>query len=437
MPRKTPHESNWPFAYHQELELEIETLTQTGEGLARTEVQSVAGELSRWVVLVPHTIPGERVIARVFRNQKNLSHADLVRVLRPSAQRVAPRCKLFGTCGGCQLQHMSYTAQLEWKRRGIQETLQRLARVDVEVEPVVPSPRQYGYRTKITPHFTAPRAGEIGAIGFLRAGTRHTLVDVEHCPIAREEINQVLPSLRHQVRARAARIKRGATLLLRVSDAGVHSQAHEICRQRVGDLEFLYPAGSFFQNNADILPEFTEYISREAASTGARHLLDVYCGCGLLGLCAARHFESVTGVEISEESLHWARQNAAHNGITNACFIAGDAGAIFAHAPRAEETVVVLDPPRAGCTEQFLHQLVQYRPMAIVYVSCHPATQARDACVIMREAYRISRVRPFDLFPQTSHCECVITFVRGRQPGGDVAKMVAGAEQLAEAAAGS
>ncbi len=404
---------NWPFSYHQELELEIETLTQTGEGLARTDVFSTDGKISRWVVQVPHSIPGERVLARIFRNYKNYSQADLMRVLRPSPMRVEPQCKLFGQCGGCQLQHMTYQAQLEWKRQGIRETLLRLAGITAEVDPVTPSPEQYGYRTKITPHFASPRSGEIGAIGFLRAGTRHVLVDVEHCPIARAEINEALPALRSQIRSRASKIKRGATVLLRVSDQGVHTQPHEICRQRVGALEFLYPAGAFFQNNASILPGFTSYITSEASATGAKHLLDVYCGSGLLGLCAASVFATVTGIEISEDSLHWARQNAAHNHVDNATFFLGSAEDIFAQVRTAgDETVVVLDPPRAGCSQSFLQQLLSYRPRAIVYVSCHPGTQARDARLLLAGGYEVYRVRPFDLFPQTHHCECVITFGR-------------------------
>jgi 23S rRNA (uracil1939-C5)-methyltransferase/tRNA (uracil-5-)-methyltransferase len=145
-----------PFAYHQEIELEITTLTNLGSGLGRV---TLPGETeAKWVVMVPFTLPGERVRARVFRNQKNFSEADLVTVLTPSPHRVAATCPLFARCGGCQYQHLAYAEQLAWKRRQVAELLQHMAGIaDYPVAPVVPSPRELGYRSKITPHFNPPR----------------------------------------------------------------------------------------------------------------------------------------------------------------------------------------------------------------------------------------------------------------------------------------
>ena len=154
-----------PFAYHQEIELEIATLTNLGSGLGRVEIEPPTGgrdaeapsSTGGWVVMVPFTLPGERVRARVFRNHKNFSEADLIQVLTPSPHRVAAPCPLFGRCGGCQYQHLTYTEQLAWKRRQVAELLQHMAGVEFPVAPVVGSPRDYGYRSKITPHFNPPR----------------------------------------------------------------------------------------------------------------------------------------------------------------------------------------------------------------------------------------------------------------------------------------
>src|SRR6188768_4167052 len=148
-PRKfNPH----PFAYHQEIELEITTLTNMGQGLGRVE---------GWVVMVPYALPGELIRARIYRNDKNFSEGDLVEVLRPAPDRVAAPCPLFGTCGGCQYQNLAYSAQLDWKRRQVEELLRHMARVEFPVSPVIASPQEYGYRSKITPHFEPDRSGVV------------------------------------------------------------------------------------------------------------------------------------------------------------------------------------------------------------------------------------------------------------------------------------
>ena len=167
-----------PFSYHQELELDIDAL------------------------------PGDRVKARVWRNDKNYSSADLVEVLHPSPDRVEPGCRLFGTCGGCQYQHFSYDHQLLWKTRQVADLLRLQAGLELPVNPAIASPRQYHYRSKITPHFDKPREASRPAIGFLKAGSRREVVDVPQCPIAMECINEALPLARKSVYQAAARFKR-------------------------------------------------------------------------------------------------------------------------------------------------------------------------------------------------------------------------------------
>ncbi len=481
--------SDQPFAYHAEIELTISTLTNLGSGLGRVtlpESQLSAPSSqptqpqSGWVVMVPFTLPGERVRVRVFRNHKNFSEADLVEVLTPSPDRVGPRCALFGRCGGCQYQHLAYSAQLEWKRRQVAELLQHMAGItDFPVAPVVGSPREFHYRSKITPHFNPPRqvkssklraerpepnstpstsntdsgrsalssqlsARALGAmpIGFLRQGTRFDILDVPHCPIATEAINEKLGEVRARVHAKAAAgdYTRSATLLLREASGTVTTDYEAIITETINvaglaeagpgsatpattaPLRLRFLARDFFQNNPFILPAFTRYVREQAAASGARFLVDAYCGSGLFALTAAPAFERVAGIEISESSVRFAGENAAANGIANATFTAGDAAQIFAglaaHAPAfaPADTAVVIDPPRKGCDESFLTQLFAFGPRAVVYVSCDPATQMRDLTQFLAAGYTLTAAQPFDLFPQTRHLECVLTLVKAPLP---------------------
>lgn len=405
-----------PFAYHQEVELSITTLTNLGAGLGRVALGEGGGDRG-WVVMVAFALPGELVRARVYRNHANYSEADLVEVLRPSPHRIAPRCALFGTCGGCQYQNLRYEEQLEWKRRQVAELLEHMAGLRLDVSAVIGSPRPFGYRSKITPHYNPPRPGREMAIGFLRQGTRLEIVDVARCEIATEPINERLSAAREEVRRRAAAQPpaRGATLLLRDAGGRVSTSHEDRITEEVplspGEtLRLSFLARDFFQNNPFVLPAFVRYVREQARSGGARMLVDAYCGSGLFTLACAGSFERVAGVEVSESSVAFARDNAALNGISNATFVAGDASAIFAGLdfPGAD-TVVVIDPPRRGCDEAFLRQLFRFRPRSVVYVSCDPATQMRDLKGFLAEGYAVGAVQPFDLFPQTRHLECVVT----------------------------
>ena len=401
-PRKfNPH----PFPYHHELEVTIENLTNLGLGVARVD---------GWVVFVPFALPGERVVVRIYRNHKNYSESDLVRVIEPSADRVQPRCPIFGHCGGCQYQHFAYARQLEWKQQQVTELLERMAGVSFPVQPVNPSPVQWAYRSKITPHFQRPKDGQIGDIGFLRVGTRNSLVDVEQCLIAMDELNAELSAVRATARAAGSQYKNGATLLMRASEGKVLRQASDLAVEQVGRMRFEFQAGDFFQNNPFILPAFVAHVVKEAVAGGARFLVDAYCGSGLFGICAARRFEEVIGVEVSASAVVKAGHNAALNGLTNCRFLAADAEQIFAQVTSpAEATAVIIDPPRAGCSEAFLTQLLAFRPKTLVYVSCNPATQMRDLKQLNAGGYVLRRVQPFDLFPQTKHLECVMTLELG------------------------
>ena len=230
-----------PFPYHTEISLLIESLSGLGAGV---------GRIDGWVVMVPFSLPGERIRARIWRNHRNHSDADLVEILTPSPDRVDPKCPLFGACGGCQYQHLSYKAQLAWKKRQIGEQLSRLEGISAPIEDVTPSPKTYQYRSKITPHFQKPRDDKPLAIGFQRHDSR-AILDVPSCPIATEAINAVMRKEREKIHETRYSFRKGGTLLLRDAAEGVVTDPNDVATEKVGNLIFQFQAGEFFQNNRE------------------------------------------------------------------------------------------------------------------------------------------------------------------------------------------
>jgi len=415
-----------------------------------------------WTVAVPFVLPGERARVRIYRNAKFVSFADLLSVEHPNEElrdmsRV--QCKYFGKCAGCQYQMLSYQDQLDFKRKVVDKAYLNFSSLPPELIPfalpTIASPLIYGYRTKITPHFDIPpkkpRKSENATqrewelrIGFGQKG-RRAVIDIEECPIATPVLNKALGPIRKDVQIRVASYKRGATLLLRdslviplkeandcintgasVSDASSEEHAcitdyHALVRTRVGKFLFEYPAGSFFQNNDSILEPLTSYV-RDAvlgtSTTPPTHLVDAYCGSGLFSITLSPHFSRVAGVEISKESIEYARHNAELNQVpaSKCSFHAGKAEGIFDSVTSfpPNQTVIVVDPPRKGCDMTFLKQLINFGPATVVYVSCNVHTQARDVGIILKETengmdgrYELESLRGFDLFPQTAHVESV------------------------------
>jgi tRNA (uracil-5-)-methyltransferase len=454
----------FPFAYHELVDLRIDTLTNRGWGIGRIDVsdrgppppptrrgrqrrpkedeesEESFDELyraalhdtpNRWVVMTPNVIPGELVRVRIFRNFKSYSEADLVEILEPNVEdRVLPKCPLANECGGCQYQHMSIQSQRKWKVASVQESLRQYGIVDVSVSPTLGTDEVLGYRSKLTPHFDAPsrRTGEektIAAIGFLRQSSR-SIVDVPSCPIATPAVNEKYQLVREELLSQPSNRVRGASVLLR--QANLEDSSHLVSTNhqdyittRVRGIDFTYQAGNFFQNNYYVVPlmvdRVLQYAALPSSSTDAAmtHLVDCYCGSGLFALSAASEFATVVGIEVNKKAVSEATANAVANGITNCQFLAASAEFIFqsiGHFPK-DSTAVVLDPPRKGCSTDFLQQLFAFAPHRIVYMSCDPHTQARDAKSILEtEKYRIIHVQPFDLFPQTRHIECLVVFER-------------------------
>ena len=395
-----------PFEYHQELELRIDHLANLGMGVGRED---------GWVVMVPFVIPGELVKVRIYRNYSHYSEADLLEIIEPSEYRVSPKCALFSACGGCQYQHIDYEEQLRIKTQQVQELLKKNGDIEFSVSLAKSSKQVYGYRSKITPHYNRPDKNGEQPIGFLKYGRRHDIVDVEQCVIATDAINQALPEMREKaiMEGGKKRRQRGGTLLLRETLEGVINNPKAVVSEKVGALTFQFKAGEFFQNNPFILPDLVEFVKSHASSDEITHLVDAYCGVGLFALSLSESFESVVGVEISEAAIQLAKVNAQIHAIDNVRFQIGKAEAIFQHIKfSGENTSVIIDPPRKGCDLAFIEQLLEFNPRKIIYVSCDPATQARDLKYFVEKAYQLKEVQPFDLFPHTRHIESVAILER-------------------------
>lgn len=417
-----------PFDYHQLVEIDIESLTNRGWGIGRV------GD-DKWVVMVPGVIPGERVQVRIFRNFRNYSEADLVEVVAPHADRIVPKCPLAEDCGGCQYQHMSIERQRAIKTAHVEDGLRQFGLFgQVQVQPCLGTDEVFGYRSKLTPHYQSPHgssgqrhkrsttpreAKPIQEIGFQRQTSR-AIVNVESCPIATPPVNAAYQRLRAELLSTPTFKPKGATLLLRQANLDsdeVETNHREPMTTKVGGLSFTYLAGNFFQNNYHVLPIMVEAVVEAAAGDGRTHLIDCYCGSGLFAVSAAHRFTQVYGIEINESAVREATANAVANGVDNCHFMAASADAIFANLS-AEQcppslTTVIVDPPRKGCSDEFLVQLYCFGPARVVYLSCDPMTQARDAQSMVEAGYRPVWCQPFDLFPQTRHIENLMVFEKG------------------------
>src|SRR6266850_2526468 len=362
------------------LTLTISDTAFGGEGVARTD---------DFVVFVPFVAVGEVVEAEVTEVKKRFARARLLRVLQPSPDRVAPACRYFGDCGGCQYQHLAYPAQLQLKHKQVGDLFERIGGFDPAlVAPIIPCPQPYGYRNRIMIRSQWDKFKQGLNIGFIRADNR-LVVDIQECLIAESALNAQIKNVRANPPP-----KGGLKVVLRIAAEG-----------------WEVPPDSFFQNNFFLLPKLVEVVRDRLADGGSRHLVDVYCGVGFFSLELARQVESFVGIELDRLAIQAARHNAKSRDCTNGEFSAGSAEQLLPELLarfHAEKTTVLLDPPRKGCSAETLELLRQMRPRQIIYVSCHPATMARDLNILCSEGvFQLVRVAPLDMFPQTSHVESV------------------------------
>jgi 23S rRNA (uracil1939-C5)-methyltransferase len=350
------------------VDLKIEDVAFGGKGVAREQGKAV---------FVPYTIEGELVSAEIVREKKQFADADLVEVRESSPNRVAPECPYFGRCGGCAYQHIDYQHQLAIKWRQVRDALQRIGKLkDVPMRPIIPS-RPYAYRNRITVH------AQDGVIGFFRRDS-HRLIDIERCPISRDEVNQALAELRAQ------EFVRDGHYTLRIAcEPRVFSQVNDEVAQALRDLI------------VGLVPPDQEL------------LIDAYCGGGFFAKALLDKFECVIGIDWDRFAIAAAKENATDK----ETYIAGDVEGELTRSDgflavegktrwveSRRSLTIIIDPPATGLTEGVRKAITDLAPATLIYVSCNPPTLARDLKELQHK-FAINSITPLDMFPQTAEIE--------------------------------
>lgn len=423
------------------------------------------GKIDNFTIFIPGVILGEEVEVNIIKVNKNYAVGKLLNIIIASEERVKPICDIYTRCGGCQLQHMSYKEQLNFKRQKVKDALLRLGGIDVEVEPVLGIKNPYRYRNKV--QLPIGKENEKVSIGFY-APRSHNIIDLKTCLIQDEKADDIIKILREWIKefnvpiynekehkgnlrhimVRTA-FKTGEVMVVLVTKdknlphkeelinklienlQGVVSIIQNINSQKtnvvlgkesivlwgkdkiidyIGNFKFAITPLSFFQVN----PIQTEVLYNKALEyaglKGNEVVFDAYCGTGTISLFLSQKAKKVYGVEIVAEAIESAKLNAKENNVDNVDFIVGESEKVIPELIEKgiKADVVVVDPPRKGCEKYLLEAMANMSPEKIVYVSCDPATLARDLCVLEKLGYKTIRVQPVDMFSNTYHVENVV-----------------------------
>ncbi|NTZ19130.1 23S rRNA (uracil(1939)-C(5))-methyltransferase RlmD [Paenibacillus sp. JMULE4] len=428
------------------------------------------GYYRRKAVFVKGALPDEVVKAKITKVEPGYLNADIIELEKRSPDRRKPPCPVYETCGGCQLQHMTYEAQLRAKEELVRESFQRYAGLhELPMRPILGMSDPWGYRNKA--QLQTGREGEKMITGLYAAGS-HRLVDISGCAVHHPLVNQVIDQVKAilselQIPIYDERTREGAvrTVVARVGQASGNVQltlitatdrlpdsrrlvqriretlpmvttiaqnihkgksplvfgektvvlwGQERLEETLGDVRFSLSPRAFFQLNPEQTVKLYNAVQEAASLSGSELVVDAYCGTGTIGLWLAPYAREVRGIEIIPEAVQDARDNARASGIENARFFEGRAEQLLPEWVKRgiRPDVVVVDPPRTGCERPLLQALLQARPARLVYVSCNPATLAKDCQVLLSGGYRLEWVQPVDMFPHTAHVECVIGIQR-------------------------
>lgn len=455
------------FRKGQEITVTIDNLDSEGRGIGRCEGLAV---------FVPETLPGEQVKARVTLVKKNFAVAALLSIGKASPDRVEPACPVYELCGGCQLQHLSYEGELQMKTQQVRDVLKRIGHLDdVKVLPTLANVQPLYYRNKMQ----VPVAGGKGSlrIGCFAKGT-HRVIDVEDCCIQRRENNRIaavarqwmtryhipaydedrrtglvrhimgrvgvhtgeimvclvtaaeerVPHRKELVQMLQAAIpgltsvvqnvnKRSTNVILGEKTYLVYGK--ETIQDKIGNLTFHISAQSFFQVNSEQVEVLYNKALEFADLRGTETVVDLYCGTGTITLFLAQKARLAVGIEIVPSAIRDAKKNVRANHLANAEFLLGDAAVEMPRLVKdgLRPDVVVVDPPRAGCEARVLDAIARVRPEKVVYVSCNPATLARDLAYLKERGFAIAKVQPVDMFSRTHHVEtvCLLSKLQTKQ----------------------
>jgi len=378
-------------------EVLIERIVPGGAGLAHADGRTV---------FVGLAAPGDKLRVRIDHTRGPIAFASITEVIEPSPSRVEPPCPYFGRCGGCDFQQLSYEAQLEAKVSIVRDCLRRIARIEPPQDiPIKASPNRWHYRARAQWQYDSLRT----RLGYFERGS-HRVCDVVECPVIASTLQSELARLRTGMLEGS--LPEAAEFQAVAGDEGASlappfgpNSAREVSRT-IGDFHYRFSAEGFFQINHELLPSLIATALEDAQGERA---LDLYCGVGLFTLPLAQRFAHVTGVEASRAALAFARTNLEDAHLSNVVFeCAKVSDWLRANSSRsAPVDLLLLDPPRAGAEEDAIRSIITLNPRRISYVSCDPATLARDLKYLIEAGYRLDSVAAFDMFPQTHHVETV------------------------------
>ncbi len=450
-----------PVVKNKELiNIHIESLNANGQGV---------GRINGYVVFVIGALPGEVCKAQVIKVTQKYAVAKLIKYQTESKLRTTPKCQHFGKCGGCQLQHMKYPAQLLFKQSKVINALTKIGGIKKSVvQPTIGMEKPWYYRNKSI--FSAANNTENTILGMYQPHS-HRIVDIEKCYIADRKINDALKASkewigrskilafndqtgRGDLRGIFARVAKNTgqvmvgavtrseslpgaetfTALLRRVDNDIVSIFQNInsapkgerlsydtnflwgtktIRDTLGKLKFDISPYSFYQVNPEQTLKLYDKVLEFSELTGKERVLDAFCGVGTIGQYIAAHCKEVIGIESSTDAINDAIENSKRNNIRNTSYLAGDCADILPQLVDADKNfdVIIIDPPRKGCDDHLIRELKKAAAAKIVYVSCNPATMARDIKELKKADYIVEKVQPFDMFPQTDHVEtvCLLT----------------------------
>jgi 23S rRNA (uracil1939-C5)-methyltransferase len=454
-----------PVEKNKDYEMNIDSLGSTGEGV---------GRIKGFTVFVEGALPGERILVKIVKVTKNFAYGKLLHIIQRSEKRTEPPCPYFKACGGCHLQHLSYEGQLEYKRQRVEDALERIGHLkDVKVQPALGMEVPWKYRNKA--QFPTGLVDGRPELGLYRARS-HQLIPIKDCPIQHDINEKVMVLvrkfintynipvydekthkgiLRHVVtrvgfysnqlmiivvtngdlprkKELVSILRDGLPPLSGIVQNYQTERTNVILGQKyktlwgsdyimdaIGDLKFKISPLSFYQVNPVQTEKLYAKVLDYAALTGKETVIDAYCGIGTISLFLAGKAAKVYGVEIVPQAVEDAKENAKINNIENAEFLQGESETIIPRLSKlgVQADIVVVDPPRKGCDEKLLEAIVEMSPNRMVYVSCNPATLARDLKYMAEHGYRVEEVQPVDMFPQTTHVETVVMMCASSEAG--------------------
>jgi len=380
-------------------------------------------------VFVPYALPGEEVRVRLTEDKERFARGEIVEIIETSPQRIAPKCVHFTECGGCHYQHMPYPQQLEAKRDILVDQLERIGKLsDPPVGEAVPSPHPWNYRNRVQFHLTSE-----GKLGYKRFRSDEVFA-IRECHLPEEVINLIWPVLDldflpglDRVRLRSGENEEDALLILESSDphplefeldvpiSAVHRgpggqivlSGDAFTINDIHGFPFVVSAGSFFQTNSAVTEMILDHIFDEITFTEEMVVLDVYCGVGLFSVFLAREVGQVVGIESSPSAAEDFMHNLSE--FENVSLYEAAAEDVLPHLDLHPD-IILVDPPRAGLAPEVVDAVIDLHPERFVYVSCDPATLARDAQRLLKGGYTLAQSTPYDMFPQTYHIESVNFF---------------------------